>query len=814
MPIKTQVIALYSPDHSLGLGSAVTYLAEKFGYEVYEFAYPIKKALVQSGITEATYRSFTLPELMVALVNHLPQHLEIDLNKISDQQLNGYEFGHVLEMVRAELVKACGADVLAKLLHVPLREARKAGKKIVIPDISNMQEHELLKDNDAFFARIENQQEAAGPMDAGNEGLINVTWGARIFAGADIKSLQSQINSILSNRNRVLLCSDNPEKIAEYRRLFGRHSVTVEVTTKEDFDDLDALAKRVSDPSSRVLVIVRDTNILCDSVNGVPLKHPEDINHHGISAENVCFFDMRRVDAGGEISPIESRKSSIGGWIDNATQGKTEGVFGWDDIFRNGISGLLNHDMQARGLKVSARDLILSQVLIEYFYPRARSDLQQMPLQPADDLPFEISPVDFFLKNPIVQLACPEASPLRNAFHAALSNGIFVKAQPNRRAGNYFNTNVNGGLPLVPKRDPVQEINYMAHDVVHHLIKEPVYVGVPENEKVALWRATYCICLKMSESNAQVLIDMLFADATIKSGIQYDYNKRPTYPLFKQLIPPTGLWDRQSLFALFDANARFEILGDDAGFRAMVDPKADRAAAERALQTFKNQYGRTFAVDWQWIGNNFNNMHGRNEVFTSWAEMVGPERFAAAGLVTLKNYVEALPDDLKARSHTLGVKVEELYDVLVPKMIDAVLDRMFVNQPEPPRAQVIGAGFRRWTLGQALLFPAYDFHPAVAARGPSFLSMLDVSNETLVERIGKIRKAYDQALVTLTQAQLVTPDDQRTYATNFPFFDPQFMYNRSLEKPVEDIRIAAELFGNVPPSVVQTRYLKPTSTPS
>src|SRR5262249_28003118 len=145
------------------------------------------------------------------------------------------------------------------------------------------------------------------------------------------------------------------------------------------------------------------------------------------------------------------------------------------------------------------------------------------------------------------------------------------------------------------------------------------------------------------------LIDMLFADETIKSGTQYDYGKRPTYPLFKLLVPPTGNWDRAGLYALFEANARFEIFGDDTGFRAMFNPQLI-SEAEKALSTFKNQYGRTFAVDWQWIGSNFNNMHGRNDVFTRWADQAGTQRFAAAGLVTLKDYVDDLPHDLKAKA--------------------------------------------------------------------------------------------------------------------------------------------------------------------
>lgn len=314
-----------------------------------------------------------------------------------------------------------------------------------------------------------------------------------------------------------------------------------------------------------------------------------------------------------------------------------------------------------------------------------------------------------------------------------------------------------------------------------------------------MWRAVYCFGLKMSESNAQVLVDMLFADETLKAGIEYDYSKRPTYPLFKHLVSPTGVWDRDGVYALLEANARYEILGDDGGYRAMFNPHGDHNAAEAALGTFKKQYGRTFAVDWQWIGGNFDDMLARNKVFYQWSAMIGPQRYDAARLTTLKECVESLPEDWARNADGKGISVDELYKALVPGLITPVLDAMYCEGIPPKIGDVTGAGFRRWALGQSLLFAVYDFHPSVRGRSRSFIEMLDVSDEDLAGRISAIRYAFEDSLRTLREAKLITEDDYNTLRVNVPFFDPRFMYNKSLGKPVEDIRQAAEIYGSVGP---------------
>lgn len=481
MPQKKQVIALYSPYRGMGKSTVASYLCNKFGYELIKFAHPVKTPLYHFGLGEAEiegiakdlpsnrFLNVSLAEIMAFASLDIPPGYRQKTATYSSIPLGVCTPRDVMDLILKGLQDEFGNDINAKLMRNRLREARKEGKKIVIDDLRFPYEIGLLEENDAYFVRVEREQVVLPTPRSIDLQLEGYNFNDHVRTGAGpLELVYSQINKIIVNRNRVLLCSDNPHKIEEYKRFFNRHSIAVEVMPNSCFDDLSILGKAVSDPSSRVLLVVRDTNLLCEPGGGKALDNPSNRAYHGLSVENVCTIETRIVDADGKIGDAKMDREVIAGWIENAeiTTQDSDNVFGWDDVFRNGKTGLSNQEMRSRGLKVSARDLLLSNIVIDRFYPKQGSDLRQVPLRPQDDLPFSISPAKFFLEHPVVVQACPPGSPLMNAFEAAVKAGVFVKSARSRRIGNYWNTNLNGGLPLVPKRDPVQEVNYMAHDLV------------------------------------------------------------------------------------------------------------------------------------------------------------------------------------------------------------------------------------------------------------------------------------------------------------------------------------------------------------
>lgn len=173
--------------------------------------------------------------------------------------------------------------------------------------------------------------------------------------------------------------------------------------------------------------------------------------------------------------------------------------------------------------------------------------------------------------------------------------GMFPKVWSLRCQKNYWNSPLNGGLPITRKRDAVHEGTFMLHDLFHFLFQDPIMTG-RESEVEA---ACYILYRMMSEACTLVLADMLgIAHADLKST-GYDVTARRIFPLFESLgLDPT---DPSTAGSLMLANTRYCIFGDDVGYRQLgADPVA--------LESFKQKYGAYFASDFLWNAENMKNV--------------------------------------------------------------------------------------------------------------------------------------------------------------------------------------------------------------
>jgi hypothetical protein len=173
--------------------------------------------------------------------------------------------------------------------------------------------------------------------------------------------------------------------------------------------------------------------------------------------------------------------------------------------------------------------------------------------------------------------------------------GMFPKVWSLNRQKNYWNASLNGGLPIVKKRDPIHEGTFMLHDTFHFVFRDPLVTGrETENEKRA-----YIAYRMMSEACTLVLADMFSIYLGNLKDTGYDTSARQVYPLFESLS--LDITKVNDLCKLLYANCIYCMYGDDAEYREL-------GAEEKALQLYKDKYSIFFMVDFKWNKKNIENM--------------------------------------------------------------------------------------------------------------------------------------------------------------------------------------------------------------
>ncbi|GAA4928956.1 hypothetical protein [Actinoplanes utahensis] len=221
--------------------------------------------------------------------------------------------------------------------------------------------------------------------------------------------------------------------------------------------------------------------------------------------------------------------------------------------------------------------------------------------------------------------ASPFVTRLAGTHHAALIHYVLdhrpVVLKPWRLVAerNYWNSTLNGGLPLIRKRDPIHEGTFMVHDLHHFLFVDPIVTGT-----TAAHRMAYVAARMLSESITLVLADIAAVYAADLTAAGYDVGKRAIYPVFASLNRPlTYELERDLVFA----NARFALTGELDGFVALGVPDAP-------LERFADKYRRFFAGDYTWNLANVGALASPAGVaYADWVSGVLPELPTTSDLV-------------------------------------------------------------------------------------------------------------------------------------------------------------------------------------
>jgi hypothetical protein len=144
------------------------------------------------------------------------------------------------------------------------------------------------------------------------------------------------------------------------------------------------------------------------------------------------------------------------------------------------------------------------------------------------------------------------------------------------------------------------------------------------------------------------MADMLFVDALKQSGVEYDFDHRRIYPLFKSLGIDLSVYGNAStpefiekLRVIVHANYKYCLRGDDSAYKTLIAglfPSfllvvssemilfLDAKTSDEPLRRFKEKFMPFFVEDFRWTEHNYDNMIHRSEELSRWWTDIAPLR--------------------------------------------------------------------------------------------------------------------------------------------------------------------------------------------
>lgn len=616
-------------------------------------------------------------------------------------------------------------------------------------------------------------------------------------------------------KKKVCVLTGNEHKAEEYRRIFGRYAVRPTFLAPDSEDDA-AIEKIATDLlASGVDVVIRETSHLVGA-DGRRLRDMSLLR----PATNVCKADVWTAEC------VTSLAETVAGYVDPHRNDTSHG-FSWDRCFVPLSTNLTYGEMAARGLKTSARDLVMGRVIEDLLHFPKLVSTNFLPAGPTRLVDFETMPVDMLERLPWFQAPEFEASPASRFLGSALQDGVFFRSSASRRERNYWFPGLNGGVPFTPKKDDVHEVTFMVHDVMHTLMPDLVFDG-SESEG---HRRIYIMHRMLGEAASLVLADYVFVDTMVKSGVEYDFAKRRIHPLFASIVEASELDISipEDMKRLLECSVRFAVLGDDNLMREMgADPEA--------LDAFKEKYERFFVEDYRWTDRNFANMQKEAPLFESWTDKVY-DLLYYANVSTLGSFRSScvgngLENGLLSECRTYQ-KAHEKIATMAPEdlctlVFESCWDQFFKPAMERNVTMSNGLmnrnaarsnGFLRYMAGQSIMYERYEHVAGMSGLGGSLLreigSMVAHPNEGEVpfslKDIQRLRSFHEMLVDHLHRSHAISAEEARLFREVVPVFEPFFVFydSKAEHQPTLKETVANILGGDDEPRLAAAQRMKP-----
>ena len=576
-------------------------------------------------------------------------------------------------------------------------------------------------------------------------------------------------------RRVIYLRTDNLRKYQEivqiFEKLYGIEVIRVPSTFISGTDDSNVKLLLGDSITGLVqlAVITERSNLYRPGTNVLSSLH------HGVRAINQSTLVALSIDAKtNELVRTEFTHSTTGRInLLRRRHGIDSTVFGWDDIFIVEATGMSYQQLKELGIKYSARDMVISAFLKERIYYKELLNVRfDPPPKVARAIDFTVDVADYVAKN--VTYNNPRV--IDCGFHhlivRVLNTGVFFRAANNRRQTNYWSPGLNGGLPLTAKADAIHQDTFMAHDFGHFAIPDLVFTGTDS----ILHRRAYIAWRMISEATTMALADMLLIDALAKSGVTYDFDKRRIYPLFRDLnIDLSDSRTRaDNLKRVIHANYRYCLLGDDSTYVAMLGRGKDTPS----LIEFKKKFSPFFVEDFRWTEHNYDNMVMRAEEMAQWWSDVEALRQLeyAEQIESIDSFlaqIEASHPD--ALTGTCAEFVDAVFDVVYETKVRPVLNSQAPALLEPP--QRLFKAFTKWITAQLAITSKFHFlAESEQVRMKIVSRMAALPNGAMAcDEVTEIRSIFEEYLHCLAEKNLISMDDEQTYAELYPLFDPFYV---------------------------------------
>ena len=566
----------------------------------------------------------------------------------------------------------------------------------------------------------------------------------------------------------IIVLTENTNKYAEYERILGRYGLKIE-------QQVPIEGKHVKDlfQNLKVTHVLRETSDLFNN-------HTNDFSDKDSHLESVYNLAELTVYSRSKTgNPVIERLSQrIDGYLDLTRKINDGTVFGWDDIFIVRSTQLSYHDMRNLGIKTSARDLVLSDFFKKHVFYKHRIDLKFSPHDMEETVEFSSDPIDFVKTNRLYNNEHISTYKLDNAIKSILKGGIFFRSASNRREKNYWSPGLNGGIPLTPKRDDIHEATFMFHDMMHFLIPDLVFTGRGSKDE----RRVYIVYRMISEAVTLVLADMLFIETLNKSGLDYDFSKRQIHPLFKSLDLNFSKDFFGELYILLKANVLYALCGDDSDYIKLSKDSQELTS----INAFKDKYSKFFIEDYRWTARNYDNMCTTSKIYSDWVESVGRRSFHKCGLSLLDEFTQTLKDKAPLKTDLKSFVLQ-----VFNHMFEEIIKPALTNSEDVTEQASISEAFRRYIIGQSLIFSKYAFASGTNKFKSLLLNEALKDHDLSIPEIEKIRKFYGTYVDHLRSLNIISEDDQAIYKQIHPLFDPFYVFYEAQKLEFTDIYTAA-----------------------
>ncbi len=558
---------------------------------------------------------------------------------------------------------------------------------------------------------------------------------------------------------RIVLVTTNTQKFNEYCVRFRQYGIPVsQVTSADAAGELAHLKDAIA--------VLREESTLVDLAG-----NPITSFLHLQPVVNRTTLWVSELDDTGAIARVVYQRS-IAGHLDLDRKRSDAHVFGWDDIFVVGSTMQTYHEMRTRGLKVSARDLVIADFARNALWYRSRTDLRWQPLQLARSIDFAVDACEVIENHPLFDML-PQQHGLRYVLQNVVDSGLFFRAAKNRREKNYWMPGLNAGIPLVPKRDDVHEATFMFHDIMHFAFPDLVFDGQgPASHE---HRNTYIIHRMMSEAFTLVLADMAFIDVLHAQAVDYDFSRRAIFPLF-QSLPKATPW-LEHIAAVLRANAAYCLTGN-------TTPYYSLGAAPVALANFENKYASFFIADYRWTAHNLSSMvSAGNERGAAWWQLTAPIRATLpVEIDTIDGWVQRM-----RAAHVDFASLPAIVDYIFSQYVQRLTRLASVAPARASPAQRLTYAFKRYMLGQLAIFVVYDFLPEARYFATKLVAALATEELLDLATVTRLRSFYEQFVTLLVARSLISDDDAAVYRECYPLFEPFYVnYDASTSDTILD----------------------------